>query len=307
MMKHVTWACSTALILVAALSHPGVAAAHGTASGEDDPCKRQVGERVIHFNAYQPQYQLKDQYCTDIPKEGETFLVVDLVDPALRSEPVGMRVVKGNGSNEGRRSDCGRYSSEHPPGRSAERRSQAGRGPVYGHHCVGEAESDEASAVSLAGAHDRLSAAGAAPWPSHCWACCSWPGSGTSLYDRRGCGIGGLSAVRRKPGAPAREHMVYKWEKVQVCNSDIDRTSKERTKPMTSPNRYLTSWESFWSTSTGDTWRNLLGCRSRSCGPTRFGAVPRLCRPAAPVDRSGMWQRNANALSGGSFRQGDWH
>jgi hypothetical protein len=44
---------------------------------------------------------LKDQYCTDIPKEGETFLVVDLVDPALRSEPVGMRVVKGNGSKEG--------------------------------------------------------------------------------------------------------------------------------------------------------------------------------------------------------------
>jgi hypothetical protein len=55
---------------------------------------------VVHFNAYQPQYQLKDQYCTDIPKEGETFLVVDLVDPALRSEPVGMRVVKGNGSTE---------------------------------------------------------------------------------------------------------------------------------------------------------------------------------------------------------------
>jgi hypothetical protein len=61
---------------------------------------RQVGERVVHFNAYQPQYQLKDQYCTDIPKEGDTFLVVDLVDPALRNELVGMRVVKGNGSNE---------------------------------------------------------------------------------------------------------------------------------------------------------------------------------------------------------------
>jgi hypothetical protein len=54
----------------------------------------------VHFSAYQPQYELKDQYCTDIPKEGDTFLVVDLVDPALRSEPVGMRVVKGNGSNE---------------------------------------------------------------------------------------------------------------------------------------------------------------------------------------------------------------
>jgi hypothetical protein len=61
---------------------------------------RRVGERVVHFNAYQPQYQLKDQYCTDIPKEGETFLVVDLVDPALRNEPIGMRVMKGNGSTE---------------------------------------------------------------------------------------------------------------------------------------------------------------------------------------------------------------
>ena len=100
MIRQVTQASSMALILVAALYHPDVAAAHGTASGEDDPCLRQVGERVVHFSAYQPQYQLKDQYCTDIPKNGDTFLVVDLVDPALRNEPVGMRVVKGNWSNE---------------------------------------------------------------------------------------------------------------------------------------------------------------------------------------------------------------
>ena len=100
MMRQVTRAGSTVLILVATLYHPGAAAAHGAASGEDDPCMRRVGEILVHFNAYQPQYELKGQYCTDIPKEGDTFLVVDLVDPALRSEPVGMRVVKGNGSNE---------------------------------------------------------------------------------------------------------------------------------------------------------------------------------------------------------------
>ncbi len=94
------FAGATALLLVLALVHPGIAAAHGTTSGEDDPCIRQVGERVVHFNAYQPQYQVKEQYCTDIPKAGETFLVVDLVDPALRSEPVGMRIVKGRGNNE---------------------------------------------------------------------------------------------------------------------------------------------------------------------------------------------------------------
>jgi hypothetical protein len=100
MIRQVAQAGSMLLILVAALYHPDVAAAHGTASGEDDPCLRRVGERVVHFSAYQPQYQLRDQYCTDIPKEGDTFLVIDLVDPALRNEPVGMQVMKGNGSNE---------------------------------------------------------------------------------------------------------------------------------------------------------------------------------------------------------------
>jgi hypothetical protein len=89
------------LLLFFALCHPVVAVAHGTVSGEDDSCLRQVGEILVHFNAYQPQYEPKGQYCTDIPKEGDTFLVVDLVDPELRSEPVGMRIVKGANEAEG--------------------------------------------------------------------------------------------------------------------------------------------------------------------------------------------------------------
>jgi hypothetical protein len=100
MIRRVTWTGFTVFLLVATLSHPDGAAGHGGMSGEDDPCLRQVGESLVHFNAYQPQYQLRDQYCTDIPKEGDTILVVDLVDPALRNEPVGMRIMKGNGSNE---------------------------------------------------------------------------------------------------------------------------------------------------------------------------------------------------------------
>ena len=94
MIRQVTWAGATLLILVAAL-HPGAAAAHGDAPPDADPCSRRMGESVVHFSAYQPQYELKAQYCTEIPKIGETFMVVDLVDPALRNVPVGMRVVKG--------------------------------------------------------------------------------------------------------------------------------------------------------------------------------------------------------------------
>ena len=94
MIRQATWAGATVLILVAAL-YPGEAAAHGDAPPDADPCSRRIGESVVHFSAYQPQYELKAQYCTEIPKIGETFMVVDLVDPALRNVPVGMRVVKG--------------------------------------------------------------------------------------------------------------------------------------------------------------------------------------------------------------------
>ena len=100
MMTHMRGIGALGLLLVAVLSHPDVAAAHGAVSGEDDPCLRQVGARVVHFNAYQPQYELRGQYCTDIPQAGDTFLVADLVDMAWRNELVGMRVVKGSGSKE---------------------------------------------------------------------------------------------------------------------------------------------------------------------------------------------------------------
>jgi hypothetical protein len=93
MNRHVTRAGSMVLLLVAAL-YPGAATAHEGADLEVDPCVRWVGESAVHFNAYQPQYELKAQYCTEIPKTGETFLVVDLVDPALRNVPVGLRIVK---------------------------------------------------------------------------------------------------------------------------------------------------------------------------------------------------------------------
>ena len=59
---------------------PGLAGAHGNATMEEDTCVQRVGGSLVHFNAYQPQNEAKAQYCTEIPGEGDTFLVVDLVD-----------------------------------------------------------------------------------------------------------------------------------------------------------------------------------------------------------------------------------
>lgn len=114
MIRHMTRAGSMVLLLVAAL-YPGVAAAHGGTDLEVDPCVRWVGESAVHFSTYQPQYELKTQYCTDIPKTGETFLVVDLVDPALRNVPVGMRIVRGNRSNEAEAQTVADWRPSHHP------------------------------------------------------------------------------------------------------------------------------------------------------------------------------------------------
>jgi hypothetical protein len=114
MNKHMTRVSLLALLLVAAL-HPGATAAHEGADLEVDPCVRWVGESAIHLSSYQPQYELRSQYCTDIPQTGKTFLVVDLVDPALRSVPVGMRIVKGGGSNEAEAQTVADWRPSHHP------------------------------------------------------------------------------------------------------------------------------------------------------------------------------------------------
>lgn len=94
MIKQAARTGATAFILVMAF-HTGVVGAHGKEPLEQDICVRRVGESMVHLSTYQPQYEPKAQYCMEIPKEGETFLVVDLIDQALRDMPVGIRVVKG--------------------------------------------------------------------------------------------------------------------------------------------------------------------------------------------------------------------
>ena len=109
MMDRLTLSFNTLRVKQRALSHrmigvlvvfltillPGLAGAHGNVAIEEDSCVQRVGGNLVHFNAYQPQNEAKAQYCTEIPGEGDTFLVVDLVDPGLRNMPVGVRVVRG--------------------------------------------------------------------------------------------------------------------------------------------------------------------------------------------------------------------
>lgn len=90
-----------AIIILAATLYTGAVAAHGKVAMEEDSCMRRIGENIIHLSAYQPQNDVEAHYCTDIPLTGETLVVVDLVDPALREMPIGVKVFRGSNETEG--------------------------------------------------------------------------------------------------------------------------------------------------------------------------------------------------------------
>ena len=72
--------------------------AHGGVGIEKDPCVRRAGPYLIHFAVYQPQFNSAEEYCTAVPKAGNTILVFDLVDSELRSLPLTIQVVGASGA-----------------------------------------------------------------------------------------------------------------------------------------------------------------------------------------------------------------
>jgi hypothetical protein len=95
-VKQAIRASATAFTLIMAL-HTGVAGAHGKVAMEQDSCMRRAGTSMVHMSIYQPKIEPSAHYCTEIPNVGETYLVIDLVDKALRDMPVGIRILKGTG------------------------------------------------------------------------------------------------------------------------------------------------------------------------------------------------------------------
>lgn len=90
-----------AVFAMVMMLHTGTVSAHGKVAMEEDSCMRRIGENMIHLSAYQPQVDEEGHYCTDIPKAGNTILVIDLVDPSLREMPIAVKIAKGNNASEG--------------------------------------------------------------------------------------------------------------------------------------------------------------------------------------------------------------
>ncbi len=81
--------------VLAILCYTNTALGHGRVALEEDTCVRKIGDNMVHLNTYQPQFDKGGHYCTEIPVAGDTYLVVDLIDPDIRDMPVGMKVFRG--------------------------------------------------------------------------------------------------------------------------------------------------------------------------------------------------------------------
>jgi hypothetical protein len=68
--------------------------AHGGLSMDQDTCKLRVGPYVMHFTGYQPDRTAEREFCEDIPATGRTVIVLDYLDPKLRSVPVDVRIIR---------------------------------------------------------------------------------------------------------------------------------------------------------------------------------------------------------------------
>lgn len=83
------------LFVILSFLYSGIVAAHGKVDLDADVCVRNISGSMVHLSTYQPQYDPTAEYCTEIPKEGETLWVLDLVDQALRDMPVVIKIMKG--------------------------------------------------------------------------------------------------------------------------------------------------------------------------------------------------------------------
>ena len=116
MNKELTQKNVASFILFATLLlFASIASAHGKVSLENDSCVRGIEGSMVHLSTYQPQYDPKAEYCEEIPNEGKTFWVIDLIDQALRDMPVAVRIVKGSGEHLSE-TVANLYSTYHPEG-----------------------------------------------------------------------------------------------------------------------------------------------------------------------------------------------
>lgn len=87
-----------AVVAAFCLMFPASSGAHRD-RGPGDPCRREVGASLLHITFYQTQFDPVTEYCEEIPRVGNAFLVVD-VTPDLWEMPFGVELVASGESGQ---------------------------------------------------------------------------------------------------------------------------------------------------------------------------------------------------------------
>ena len=82
------------LLLAMAVVAPREAAAHGSVTPDDDLCLIKIGYFKAHFKIYQPARSGHEDYCEDLPAEGESIFVMEYEHSGLDSVPIDFRIIR---------------------------------------------------------------------------------------------------------------------------------------------------------------------------------------------------------------------
>src|SRR5215475_5395596 len=100
------WSANSKLVYVVILATTGwLMAAEAWAHrdrGPNDPCRRQIGDSLLHLTLYQPQFDPVAEYCEEVPRGGKTVMVVDVTVGELRQTPISLEVIETAASGQSR-------------------------------------------------------------------------------------------------------------------------------------------------------------------------------------------------------------
>jgi len=70
--------------------------------GPNDPCRKQIGDSLLHITLYQPHFDPDAEYCEEVPRGGRTVVVIDVTAGELRQVPISVEMIAQNESGQSR-------------------------------------------------------------------------------------------------------------------------------------------------------------------------------------------------------------
>jgi len=70
--------------------------------GPNDPCRKQIGDGLLHLTLYQPHFDPDAEYCEELPRAGKTVMVVDVTAGELRQVPISVELIASDTSRRSR-------------------------------------------------------------------------------------------------------------------------------------------------------------------------------------------------------------